>query len=379
MQRTISFTLDSNPAIFETIRQFNDCCNFFLSLGFENKTYSTRKLQDLGYYEARDCFPQLQSSLVQGARDCAANMLKREKLARLPVKRPTSSARYNRRTFKAFLDGKELSLTTVRGRLKVPLRIARYFDRYKDGEVEALRIRDDHGTLRADMVVELPDVPMRSVQKPKVLGMDRGIVNAAVLSTGDFFNSRAIRRTRGRYAYNRRCLQSKGTRSARRRLRRQRGRERRFQADMNHRIAKTVAGMEFDVLAVEDLNIGTDKKLGKRLNRKLGGWAYAQLEIFLKYKLEEKGRPLVKVPPEYTSKMCSRCGNLGIRNRRSFRCQVCGRQLDADLNAARNIAFLGSALAGRPIVNGPIVAGCDFGHGTPKEPSCKPPISMGDS
>ena len=43
---------------------------------------SKKRLQSLGYYEARAKWPKLQSSLVQGARDCAANMLKREKCDR---------------------------------------------------------------------------------------------------------------------------------------------------------------------------------------------------------------------------------------------------------------------------------------------------------
>lgn len=379
MQRTISCVLDPDPAISYTIRCFNECCNFFLKLGFENRTHSKCKLQTLGYYGARELWPGLQSSLVQGARDCAADMLKRERLKRLPVKKATSAVRYNQRTFKAFLESNALSLSTVRGRIRVPLRIAPYFDRYRKGTVASVRVRDDHGMLRASLVMELPDVPKRDVAEPEVVGMDRGINNLAVLSTGDFFNSRAVRDVRGCYAYNRRCLQSAGTRSARRHLRRLRGRERRFQTDVNHRIAKTVAAMDMDILALEDLDIKKDRKLGRRFNRKLGGWAFAQLEAFLAYKLEERGKSLVKVPPEYTSKMCSRCGNLGVRKGRGFRCPICGCRLDADLNAARNIASLGKAQAGRPFVNGPIVAGDDAEHRTSVEPSCKPPISMGGS
>lgn len=379
MQRTISIVLDPNPALAETVLAFNECCNFFLKLGFNDRTHSRHKLQSLGYYEARERWPRLQSSLVQGARDCAADMLRRERLKRLPVKKATSAVRYNQRTFKAFLESNMLSLSTVRGRIKVPLGIAPYFDRYRKGTVASVRVRNDHGMLRADLVMGLPDVPMRDVAEPEVVGMDRGINNIAVLSTGHFFNSRAVRHVRGYYAYNRRCLQSVGTRSARRHLRRLSGRERRFQTDVNHRIAKTVAQMDMDVLALEDLDIRKDRKLGRGFNRKLGGWAFTQLEFFLAYKLEGRGRRLVKVPPEYTSKKCSRCGNLGVRKGRGFHCPACGCRLDADLNAARNIASLGKALAGRPSVNGPIVAGDDAEHRTSAEPSCKPPVSMGGS
>jgi IS605 OrfB family transposase len=379
MRRTISVVLDPHPALVETIRQCNDCCNFFLRLGFSRRTYSRRKLQALGYYDARARWPQLQSSLVQGARDCAANMLKRGKLAGLPRKKSTSAIRYNRRTFTAFLERGTLSVTTVEGRLRVPLRIARYFDKYRHGEVVALRVRNDHGHLRADLIVGLADVPAREVGNPRVVGMDRGIVNAAVLSTGRFFTSKALRAVRSRYAYSRRCLQAAGTRSAKRHLRRLRGRERRFQADVNHCIAKRVAGMDFDVLALEDLKIRRDKRLGQRFNRRLGRWAFAQLEAFLAYKLEAVGKRLVKVPPAYTSRLCFRCGHLGVRTGSSYRCPVCGLRLNADLNAARNIARLGMTLVGRSLVNGPIVAGGETALRPSVEPSYKPPLSMGGS
>src|SRR3990167_79271 len=103
MQRTIKFRLGGDPALVSTVHQFNECCNFFLKLGYANRTWSKKKLQVLGYYEARAKWPKLQSSLVQGARDCAANMLKREKCERLLSKKLDSAARFNQRTFKAFL------------------------------------------------------------------------------------------------------------------------------------------------------------------------------------------------------------------------------------------------------------------------------------
>jgi IS605 OrfB family transposase len=379
MRRTLAVVLAPNPALSETIRQCNDCCNFFLRLGFAQRTYSKRRLQSLGYYAARARWPRLQASLVQGARDCAADMLQREKLARLPRKKPASAIRYNQRTFKAFLERGTLSLSTVEGRRRVPLRIARYFDRYRGGDVVALRVRHDHGLLRADLIVDVAGVSRREVGTPRVVGLDRGIVNAAVLSTGQFFRSKRVRAVRGRYAFNRRWLQAAGTRSAKRHLRCLRGRERRFQADVNHCIAKRVAALAFDVLALEDLRVRPAKRLGKEFNRRLGGWAHAQLEAFLAYKLEEVGKRLVKVPAAYTSRRCSRCGNVGLRTGSRFRCPVCGLRLHADLNAARNIAYLGRTLVGRSPVNGPIVAGGETEPSRSVEPSYKPPISMGGS
>jgi IS605 OrfB family transposase len=377
MQRTISLGIAYDETIADTVRQFNECANFFLGLGFRHKTYSKARLQPLGYYEARKRWPRLQASLVQGARDCAADMLRREQLKTLPKKRLESSTRYNQRTFKAYLESGSLSIATVGGRRRVPLHIPEYFRQYVGGEVVSLRLREVRGRLWVDLVVELPDI--RKKAPSTVVGVDRGVNNTAVLSNGWFFNSKAIRNVRGRYAYTRRRLQAAGTRSAKRHLKRLAGRERRFQADVNHCVAKQIASLDFDAAALEDLSIRRDRKLGRGFNRRLGGWAFGQLERFLAYKLESLGKTLLKVPPEYTSQRCSRCGTLGRRNRHSFSCPSCGLSLNADLNAARNIAHLGSALVGRPIVNGPIVAGGETGHRNLAEPSYKPPISMGGS
>ena len=378
VQRTIRLTLAPNPIVVETVRTFNEVTNFFLELGFTHRTHSAQLLQKLGYVDARARWPALQSSLVQGARDCAKEMLKREKGKRRPVKRPDSSARFNQRTFKAYVDSGVLSLSTVKGRQKVPLHIPAYFRRYAEGEVVSLRVRIDHGTLRADLVVDLPDTALSPLPaNPTVTGMDRGILNIAVTSRADFFHSRDLRRVRGRNRYLRARLQTVGTRSAKRRLQRLSGRERRFQSDVNHCIAKEVVSRPFDVLALEDLHIGMDKKNGRRFNRKLGGWAYAQLESFLAYSAKRQGDRVVRVPPEYTSKNCSRCGARGVRKGSEFACRSCGISLNADLNAARNIADRGMSLVSRPHVNGPIVAGNELWGRSHGDSSCKPPVLTG--
>lgn len=382
-QRTIKFRLGENPALVSTIHLFNKCCNFFLKLGYANRTWSKKKLQSLGYYEARRLWPKLQSSLVQGARDCAANMLKREKLGCLPAKKLTSAARFNQRTFKAFLDFGQLSITTIGGRVRVPFRIPAYFQKYAHGEVAALRLRVHRGMVLGDLVVDLPDVPLIQPKEPRVLGVDRGVINIAVTSDGRFFNSKALRNVQGRYAFTKAGLQSAGTRSARRHLRRLSGRERRFQTDSNHRIAKSLASMDFDALALEDLSVKKTKKKGRRFNRMLGRWAFAQLQEFATYKCEERGKRVVLVAPQYTSQDCSRCGRRGSRRGSDFRCGKCGLRLNADLNAARNIAQRGTTRLGRLLrreledVNQPIVAEDFLVSRSITAPAASHPILLG--
>jgi transposase len=57
-----------------------------------------------------------------------------------------------------------------------------------------------------------------------VVGIDRGIKNATVLSNNRFFNSKPLRSVKGGYQYNKKKLQHAGTRYARRKLRELSGR-----------------------------------------------------------------------------------------------------------------------------------------------------------
>jgi putative transposase len=84
------------------------------------------------------------------------------------------------------------------------------------------------------------------------------------------------------------------------------------------------------------------------LNRKIlrSGWGY--FSQYLCYKLERRGGALIKVRPEYTSQTCSSCFSNPVddpgsttRDGKSFKCNRCGLQMDADLNASKVILARG--------------------------------------
>ncbi|MFX1295161.1 MAG: zinc ribbon domain-containing protein [Promethearchaeota archaeon] len=98
-------------------------------------------------------------------------------------------------------------------------------------------------------------------------------------------------------------------------------------------------------------------------------WNYYQLEQFIIQKAEQTGKIVLFVNPQYTSQCCSQCGHIEKKNRkkqRIFLCKECGYELNADLNASRNISKLGKSVFGRDSVNSPNVA-CDEVKGSYKE------------
>lgn len=86
-----------------------------------------------------------------------------------------------------------------------------------------------------------------------------------------------------------------------------------------------------------------NKKNGRRFNGMPGSWSPFQLEQFIEYKAEYAGKTVIYVNPRYTSQRCSSCGYIHKNNRKgsTFHCLNCNFELNADLNAARNIGILG--------------------------------------
>ena len=347
MFRTIKVKLLGNPTpLVATAKAFNEACQSVLNYGYKARTYNKSKLNKATYHQIRSV-SNLPSALVQTARDEASGMLKRLKFKVKPKKRKLS-IRYDKRTFKFYPDSGYVSLTTVMGRLIYRFVKYAYMDRYQ-GEYTNAQLIIRRGVAFLNVQVRMQNTFILTEEELEVLGVDRGVLNIATCSNNAFFNSKRLRNVKGKFQYLKSKLQHLGTRSAKRKLKKLSGRERRFVRDVNHVISKQIVSKPFNVIALEKLEIKKTKKNGRRFNRKLGNWSYGQLSTFIKYKAESLGKTVVEVNPKYTSQMCSKCGYTSKSNRTglTFKCQKCGYELNADLNAARNIAVLGMSEYGR--------------------------------
>jgi putative transposase len=195
--------------------------------------------------------------------------------------------------------------------------------------------------------VEAPEAPLTEPANG-FLGVDMGIVNIATTSTGQKASGARLNRYRKRQVRLRKRLQAKKTSSARRLLKKRRRKEARFAADINHQISKRIvaeAERTGHGIAVEELTGIRDRvRLRKPQRAALHSWTFAQLGSFLAYKATQAGVAFVEVDPAYTSQMCSACGWVDKKNRRSqaaFECGRCDFVGHADHNAAINIASRG--------------------------------------
>lgn len=361
VDRTIKLKLsvfgEDKEILKKTITLFNTVFNEVAQYGFEHKTYSKVSIHHATYKQIREKYPELPSSLVQGARDVACEALKGIKLKHLPVAKPFASIRYNQRVITYYLKTESVSIATINGRIKATFNIPEYYRDYIDWEVRSSTLKYD---VRKDAfflhVIFRKKSPEHSGNR--ILGIDRGIVNIAVCSNNVFFSGKQIKNVRGKYAHIRKQLQSKGTKSAKRLLKKISGKERRFVTDTNHCVSKTIVNMPYDIFVLEDLtSIRVQSRKGKDFTRKLNNWSFYQLAQFLEYKAEALGKSVIYIDPRYSSQKCSKCGDIRKSNRKgnSYHCKACGFQLHSDLNASRNIAQAGISCLSRLSVNQPNV------------------------
>ncbi len=199
--------------------------------------------------------------------------------------------------------------------------------------------------------------PVSAPCNGQVVGIDRGVTVSAALSTGDLLHvpgltaqeRQRMRRLQHKLARTRRGSNRRGrVRLAIARLTvRQTDRRKDWAEQASTRIAR-----RFDLIRLEDLQIknmtrsarGTSVDPGRRVRQKAGlnrqilrsGWG------LLVRRLEDKAPGRVeKINPAFTSQRCSTCGHVAAESRKSqalFSCVACNFTLNADVNAARNIA-----------------------------------------
>ncbi len=202
----------------------------------------------------------------------------------------------------------------------------------------------------------------------EVVGLDLGVLHFATLSTGETIeNPRHFRRSqkqleklqqnlaRRKKGSHRRAKARKAVAKLHRKIKNQR-------KDFLHKESRKLVN-SYGTLVFEDLktaNItrrpkpqrddttgeylpnGASVKAG--LNKSILDAGWSQFQQYCTYKAESAGRAVLFVSPNYTSQMCSGCGQVRKKelSDRWHSCD-CGAELDRDHNAAINIQRLGSS------------------------------------
>ncbi len=203
------------------------------------------------------------------------------------------------------------------------------------------------GKYYASLLFEVPESENQAegnVKEKKCVGIDFAMSGLAVMSDG----TRAgypgyYRRAEKRLAREQRKLShcKKGSRNYEKQKRRVavcHEKVRNQRKDFLHKFSRKLVDM-YDVIGVEDIDMKAMSRC-MHFGKSVMDDGYGMFRSMLEYKLNERGKELVKVDRFFpSSKRCSCCGRVKEDLRLSDRIYVCtcGNIMDRDVNAAINI------------------------------------------
>ena len=202
--------------------------------------------------------------------------------------------------------------------------------------------------------IETPEIK-HELDENTVVGVDLGIRTPAVcalnndwypreyIGNGQTFihHKQKIKLQRRNIAKNlSMCTGGHGRKKKLQKLDKLSGSESNFADTYSHKISKEVVDFAIKHNA-KYINIEDLKGIDTEHEKLLGLWKYFQTQQFIEYKALKHGITVRKINPYLTSQTCSVCGHYedGQRDKADFCCKTCGTKLNADYNAARNIAM----------------------------------------
>ncbi|GAA3455221.1 IS607 family element RNA-guided endonuclease TnpB [Dactylosporangium matsuzakiense] len=272
-------------------------------------------------------------------------------------RRTTPSVRFTTGAIRVEPDRMHVVLPRL-GRLKLHESARKLARRLDNGTARTMSatVRRDGGRWRVSFTAEVDRAERVPARPASVVGVDVGIKNLAVLSTGELVdNPRHLAAAQQRMRALGRALSRKtgpdrrtGRRASRRweraaaRLGRVHARVANLRRDGLHKLTTRLATTHGTVV-VEDLNV-TGMLANRKLARRIADAGFAEIRRQLAYKTGWNGGRLLVADRWYpSSKTCSGCGTVKTKlflAERAFTCEACGLLIDRDRNAALNLAAL---------------------------------------
>ena len=351
METTRTIVLKLQPTaqqaveIDATLKAFAAACNGIADVARRLHSTNKVKVQHACYREVREQFGLSANLAIRAiARVCAALKVPEKAHAAF---RPTSID-YDARIFSFREWDWTVSLTLLHSRQRIDTKLGERQRSMLQGTKPTAAVlvkREGKFFLHIPVGGEAPD----PIDPEDFIGVDLGIARIATTSDDPQGHCGGpVEKVRRQHNLQRKRLQRKGTKGAKKKLRRLAGKEARFRRHENHCISKAIVQTAKDTgrgITLEDLK-GIRARITARggdARNRLSGWSFHQLYNFLCYKATDAGIPVVQVDPRNTSRTCSMCGRCEKGNRRSqavFVCKHCGFSANADWNAARNIRAL---------------------------------------
>jgi putative transposase len=319
---------------------FKNAVNDWINISWNNGKITTRKLQQYGYYELREKYPNLYSNCIIEAMDIAIGIVKS---CKNNIEKPTFDSymiAFKNRDYRILSNGVVVPINKRRVfiPLYIPKKFKSYLSKYKTGRLTVIKKNNEYY-----VTISLNIKPPKRECK-NVIGVDIGVYNLVVVADA---KGRELLRVLGdetiehkkmlEYKYS--IKQQRASRYSKKCI--MGNKYRNYSRYINHCIAKQIVEIakKYNAIIILEKLKGVKGK-SKSLRKLFRKWPYYDLIQKIEYKAKENGIPVVKVSPRNTSKTCSRCGyvNKRLKNERVFVCPKCGLEIDRDLNAAINLA-----------------------------------------
>lgn len=361
---------EEKQSLIKTLELKRDAFNEISVVRFGMKTCNgIMPLHQRSYSVVRKRFPNLPSQFViKAIRDVIAKYKSiRSNKHRItePVKTASLNVQLDKRIY-TWLDKEntKIKLTTVDKRITAELlkyeKLNELLSKFKMKDPSLFV--NNQGTVFLSLVFNDSVKPSKGT---KTIGVDLGLKRLVASSEGYIIKGNDFNKTKRKIRYNKRKLQSrsKHSHSARTKLLKLKRREQNFSKNYIHHVANVVLNTVANVIVLEDLSQIKRKNKGKKFNNRLSQMPFFTLKTILSYKATALGKRVELVKPHYTSQLDYR----GLENGKRKGCRyygIDGRMLDADLNAANNIALRNNkhsitcfALDGQAAVNQPLSRG----------------------
>lgn len=341
----------STPIIFEndadrellirTLEGQRTVFNICSEIQFKLPKNSIIDLHSKAYHKIRTLHPEIPSVVVvQAERDCLSkycSIKKNKHKITQPICKKSLSCQYNNRTYT--FKGNMIRLTTINKRISVKYKIypklKELFEKYSVGD-PLIFIKNNIPYFSFTF-----KTPQPTFLTEQAIGVDLGIRRFATTSEGIIFQDKPFLAKKRKLRHLKSKLKSKGTKSAKRHLKKLRHKERNISRNFNHHLSKQIIlSTKANVIVIEDLrkmktSIKAKKKF-KNMN-KLSQVGFYQLRQFITYKAPLFNKRVETVCPSYTSQIDHSTG-LHYGERKGCRFYGARNKVyDADVNAAINI------------------------------------------
>jgi len=350
--------------ILELLNLYTKVLNDVSKLQYDKKLNSIKLLHNEFYYPARTKYPDLPSQVIIKAEQESLSTYKSIKTNKHKINKAfvklNLSLRLDKRLYSKTNNIDEIKITTKEGRklfkIKQYNKLTELMGKYE--YLDPL-IYYKNNKLMISLTFNNEKELLR---KNMCLGVDLGIRRVAALSDGRLLIDRKFNSDKRKLRFIKRTLQSNGSKSAKRHLKKLRRKERNKNKNQTHLITNFILNTKCNIIALENLKGIKTKKHKNQNKNTISQIPLYELRRIIEYKAINMGKHICLVSPHYTSQIDS---VTGIREGERRGCRFYAKNglvYDADINAAINIAkrskhpiSQGNLLDGQGSINNPNV------------------------